>query len=152
MPNSSVCIDANIVIRRLMEPANHAVQQLWQEWRRADVVFHAPTLLPYEVANALYQYYRRQLITTDTLDGMIRAALAIPISLSGDTALHFAALDEARTFSLPASYDAHYLALGRRLGLDVWTTDEKFANRVTSSKPAVRLVGRDRWNRDNDTP
>jgi predicted nucleic acid-binding protein len=43
-------------------------------------------------------------------------------------------------FSLPAAYDAHYLALAAQLGGEFWTADAKLAGVVQAELPWVRLV------------
>lgn len=70
----------------------------------------------------------------------IRAALSLPIRLISDEGDHAAALAFAARFSLPAAYDAHYLALADRLSAQFWTTDRRLANSVRSALPWVHLV------------
>jgi predicted nucleic acid-binding protein len=98
-------------------------------------------LLRYEVTNALHRLRKAGETTEDETERAIRAALALPIRLHFDDALHSAALAFAARFSLPAAYDAHYLALADRLGAAFWTTDRRLANSVRPALPWVRLVG-----------
>lgn len=46
----------------------------------------------------------------------------------------------ADKFSLPAVYDAHYLALAELLEGEFWTADGRLARTVQSSLPWVHLV------------
>jgi predicted nucleic acid-binding protein len=46
----------------------------------------------------------------------------------------------ADQFSLPAAYDAHYLALAELLEGEFWTADGQLARRVQPSLPWVHLV------------
>jgi predicted nucleic acid-binding protein len=46
----------------------------------------------------------------------------------------------AERFSLPAAYDAHYLALAEWLGGQFWTADGRLARRIQASLPWVHLV------------
>jgi predicted nucleic acid-binding protein len=55
--------------------------------------------------------------------------------------LHWRAMDLAERFSLPAVYDAHYLALAERLGGEFWTADRRLVEAVQGALPWVRLVG-----------
>jgi predicted nucleic acid-binding protein len=46
----------------------------------------------------------------------------------------------AERFSLPAAYDAHYLALADWLGGEFWTADRKLVRAVEDELPWVRVV------------
>ncbi len=70
MRNSSICIDANMVVRLLVGPGGELIEQLWAEWNRDGRGVHAPFLLRYEVTNALYRYQR-----AGTLVNSVQAAL-----------------------------------------------------------------------------
>jgi predicted nucleic acid-binding protein len=67
--------------------------------------------------------------------------MLLPIALFADADLHLEALSVAGRFGLKASYDAHYLALADRLGVEFWTADRRLANTISSSLPWVRFVG-----------
>ena len=58
----------------------------------------------------------------------------------GDAELHRQALKIAQRYNLPATYDAHYLALAERLGIEFWTADRRLFNAVQSSLSWVNLV------------
>lgn len=138
---STICIDANLVIRYLLFPED-AVQDLWNTWDAAGVRLVAPTLLYYEVANGLFQYPRGGHLKAEIIHRAYETALILPILLVGDGALHRRAMILATTYRLPAVYDAHYLALAERLGIELWTTDVRL---VKALKPFgvdwVRLAG-----------
>jgi len=70
----------------------------------------------------------------------LTAAFSLPIRLYGEEALHSLAIDIAERFSLPAVYDAHYLALAQHLGAEFWSSDRKLINKVQSAFPWVHLV------------
>ena len=57
IPNSLICVDASFIIR-LLESADpdSVVVQLWVEWHEEERPVVAPTLLYYEIANALHRY------------------------------------------------------------------------------------------------
>jgi len=67
--------------------------------------------------------------------------VTLPIELHGDEALHQRALELAARFTLPAAYDAHYLALAERFRAPLWTTDRRLAKAVGDNLPEIRLVG-----------
>jgi predicted nucleic acid-binding protein len=99
-----------------------------------------PTLLYYEVAIALYRYQKLGFMSAASVQLAFRAALALPLELYGEADLHWRALDLAEKLSLPAAYDAHYLALVELLGGEFWTADGQLARTVQASLPWVHLV------------
>jgi predicted nucleic acid-binding protein len=141
MPNSWICVDANLVTRLVIAPNDQPVQQLWQQWQRDSRQLAAPTLLHYEVTNALYRYQKQGLLSEEIVRIGLNAALALPIHLHGDSGLHRRALALAERFALPAAYDAHYLAVAEQLDSELWTADRRLARSVESALSWVRLVG-----------
>lgn len=138
MPSSWICIDASLVVRLMVNPPGTDVRPLWERWKAARTPLAAPTLIYFEVANALYRYEKQGLFGPETTDSALEAALSLPVRLYGETTLHHRAVELARRFALPASYDANYLALAERLGTELWTCDRRLANRV--QQPWVRLA------------
>ena len=140
MNNLWICVDANLVIRLIADPADETAQHLWEQWDSERRQLAAPTLLYYEVANALYRYQKLDYLSASSVQLAFRAALALPLELHGEPDLHWRALDLADRFSLPAAYDAHYLALAELLEGEFWTADGQLARTVQSSLPWVHLV------------
>ena len=140
MSNSWVCVDANLVLRLVADPADKPIQQLWEKWDSEQRHLAAPTLLYYEVANALYRYQHLGYLSASAVHLSFRAALALPLELHGEPDLHWRALSLADKFSLPAAYDAHYLALAELLEGEFWTADGRLARTVQPSLPWVHLV------------
>ncbi len=140
MNNSWVCVDANLVLRLVADPTDKLIKRLWEQWASERTQLAAPTLLYYEVANALYRYQNLGYLSASSVQLSFRAALALPLELHGEPDLHWRALVLADKFSLPAAYDAHYLALAELLGGEFWTADGRLARTVQSSLPWVHLV------------
>jgi predicted nucleic acid-binding protein len=140
MPSSWLCVDANLVIRLVADPENTQVRQLWKQWKDARRQLAAPTLLYYEVANVLHRYRKLEILDSSTVQEALEAAFALPIQLYGDQALHRHAMELADRFSLPAAYDAHYLALTERLGGELWTADSRLAHATSPTVPWIHLV------------
>ena len=135
------CIDANVVLRLLNAPEHPAVADLWAEFVAADVMLVAPTLLSYELANALHQQVRTGRLPADRANDLLDVALAFPIALHGDARLHARALELAGEHNLSATYDAHYLALAERLRAPLWTGDRWLAKKVNgAAAPLMHLV------------
>lgn len=139
MSDSPLCVDAGVVIRLVADPEDEVVRRLWEEWDDERRPLAAPTLLRYEVTSVLYRYERAGLMSADSVRLALGAALAL--RLHGEDELHECALEIAERFSLPAAYDADYLALAERLGAAFWTTDERLTRAVRPSPRWVHLVG-----------
>jgi predicted nucleic acid-binding protein len=140
MRNSWLCVDANLVIRLVADPRDESIRRLWEQWDAEKRQLAAPTLLYYEVTNALYRYQKQGLLSASAVRLALEAALSLPLRLYGESDLHWQALDLAERFSLPATYDAHYLALAEWLGGEFWTADRRLAQAVQTALPWVHLV------------
>jgi predicted nucleic acid-binding protein len=140
MPNSWICVDANLVMRLVIAPQDQPVQQLWQQWQRDNQQLAAPTLLRYEVTNALYRYKEQGLLSAEIVRIGLNAALTLPIQLYSDADLHRRALALTERFALPAAYAAHYLAVAEQLDAELWTADRRLARAVESALAWVHLV------------
>jgi predicted nucleic acid-binding protein len=140
MRNSWLCVDANVVVRLVADPKAQAIQDLWERWDAEERQLAAPTLLFYEVSNALYRYQSHRLISESAARLALRATVALPVRLFGELGLHQRALDLAGRLSLPAAYDAHYLALAEWLDAEFWTADRRLVHAVQDDLPWVRGV------------
>jgi len=72
--------------------------------------------------------------------GLLDQVLGFDLRAYGDAELHQQALKIAQRENLPATYDAHYLALAERLGIEFLTGDRRLFNAVRSRLPWVYLV------------
>ena len=140
MSDSSLCVDASLVIRLIADPRDTAVSRLWDQWDEDGRPIAAPTLLFYEVSNALHRYRRAGMMSDAAVRLALQAALALPIQLYGEAELHARALDLADRLGLPAAYDAHYLALAEWLGAQYWTADVRLGRAVQGALPWVHVV------------
>ena len=140
MDSSWPCIDADLVIRLVADPSDQSVRSLWKRWHLERRHLAAPTLLNYEVVNALHRYQTLGLMSVASVQQAFNAALALPIELQGGADLHWRALELANRFSLPAAYDAHYLAVAELLQREFWTSDGRLARAVRASLPWVHVV------------
>jgi len=66
--------------------------------------------------------------------------LDLPIQFHGDNYLHYQAIEISQAFSLPATYDAHYLVLAQRFQADLYTSNKPLVHKVKSSLSWVHLV------------
>lgn len=140
MPSSSICVDASLIVGLVTHPRRNRLRALWKGWKKKRRRIAAPKLLLYEVTNAIYQYERQALVRASSADRFLRMASALPIELLGETDLHLDAIRFSRRFSLPATYDAHYLALAERLGAEFWTADKRLVGAIAGKLDWVRLA------------
>ncbi|MGQ0772906.1 MAG: type II toxin-antitoxin system VapC family toxin [Pseudonocardiales bacterium] len=134
------CVDASFVVRVLDAPRYPSVQREWDRLVSVGYELIAPTLFPYEVANALHQQQRAEMISAERAADGLRRALRLPIELHGDARLHSRAMELAHEHHLPATYDAHYVALAERFRVQLWTCDGRLAEALRGATPEVHLV------------
>ncbi len=141
MTSSVVCVDANLVIL-LLSRGTLALQirELWNQWLELNYTIVAPTLIYYELSNALHRSAIAGQIAPEEADQVLAEATNLNIRLYGDAQLHQEALSLARSLRLSATYDAHYLALAQRLKCEFWTADKRLFNSVQPSLPWIHLV------------
>lgn len=119
MHNLPICVDVSLVVR-LMQSGTYEspIVMLWKEWHEIGRSVVAPTLLYYEVINAMHRYVVHEELLPEEAAEALEAALELDITLYGEAGLHRRALELASQFALPATYDAHYLALAETLGAE----------------------------------
>ena len=124
-----LCVDASVIVRHV---TSESVMDLWESWMQAEAKIIAPTLLYYEVTNGLYRYQKAGILPSQAVEKALAAALALPIELVSNLDLHHRARDVAVEYDLPATYDAHYLALAKWIDVELWTSDMRL---VSTLKP-----------------
>lgn len=141
MTNNTVCIDANLVVFYLASNETNSVyQQKWTQWQTNNYTLVAPSLMMYEITNAFHRAVTAGQINRTEGENLLESALNLGIRFYGDAELHRQALTIAQTYNLPATYDAHYLALAQRLNIELWTADRRLFNSVQSSLSWVNLL------------
>jgi len=122
----------------LEEERSDLAMALYEAVVQADRSIVAPPLLPLEVINILRQRMRVNLevFITDAT-AQLDDFLALPIDYHIPVGLHHRALVLADALGLPATYDAHYLALAEHLGCELWTNDLRLMRRVATNLPAL---------------
>lgn len=134
-------VDASFIARFLGSRSSESIyQRYWTQWQSAESIIAAPTLLIYEICNVFHRAVVAGQIIQEESEQFLEYALSLNIRLYGDAELHRQALKIAQRENLPATYDAHYLALAERLGIELWTCDRRLFNAVQPNLPWVRLV------------
>jgi predicted nucleic acid-binding protein len=143
MNNEVVVVDANIAIKWvLIESDSDTAKAMLAEWKKNKMVIYVPTLLTYEVTNILYREVRAGRITSQTaIDGINMILRAVSPVYSRNSVLNLRALDLAKHFGLPATYDTHYLALAERKNCSFWTADARMWKVVKDQLSWVHWIG-----------
>jgi predicted nucleic acid-binding protein len=141
--SNTIIIDANVVIKWVLKEHDSSLAEaLLVELNRKGIVMYAPALLTYEVTNILYQNVRKGTITLEEAKEAIKDVLSTGLKLefTQGTTLNIRALELAQRFNLPATYDAHYLALAEREQCELWTADKRLWNSIRGKLPWVRWL------------
>ena len=141
MTASPICLDANIIVKWLIKDDDVALHRQWTAWHEAGQQFVAPVLQRYELTNAFHRYQTTGQLAIAAVESALASAFRIPVIYYDQIDDHQRAMELARQFNRPAAYDAHYLALAERLGVEFWTADRRLANAVRHSLSWVHLVG-----------
>ena len=142
MTGSRICVDANIVIKLVVEEAySDQARTLWRAWQNEDYQISAPPLLKYEITSVLRKYVSRGLRTLRESRQALQLALAFNIQYLEPVDFHLRAFELADRLGRPAAYDTHYLALAEHLGCEFWTADERLVNAVQDVLPWVKWLG-----------
>ncbi len=140
MRNSPICVDASVMVRLLVPSRDSLARDKWEQWSTDSRSLIAPTLLYYEVANALYQYQRSGQLSAEAIRAALQAAQSLSVELLAEPEIHELALKIADQFELSATYDAHYLALSASFGAEFWTADRRLCRKVQPNMPWVHLL------------
>ncbi|MBM4467104.1 MAG: type II toxin-antitoxin system VapC family toxin [Chloroflexi bacterium] len=132
-------VDASVVLRGFFpdEEGHAEAQALIRAYAQGEIEFHAPTLLPYEVTNAVLQAIRRDRISPEKGREILTAfeGLSIPtVEVSWQRTLEL-----ARTHDRSA-YDGAYLALAEETGSKLVTGDRRLYNAVKDRLPWVLWI------------
>ncbi len=125
-----ICVDASFVVRLVLDGADGPAATLWNRWLSEREEFAAPSLLGYEVTNALHRYRAAGHIDSNQCVAALDAALGLGVVLYEGADVHRRALALAARLQRPATYDTHYLAVAEKLGAPFWTADLRLYNAV----------------------
>ncbi|HLH60179.1 MAG TPA: type II toxin-antitoxin system VapC family toxin [Ktedonobacteraceae bacterium] len=128
-----VVVDTSVVLKWILkEPDSDKALALLTHWSNEQVEMLAPALLAYEAANILYQDVRKGKYTIEIARKSLRDVVmtGIVFDFSADLALSMHAVEFAHRFSLPASYDSHFLALAEREECELWTADSRLKRAI----------------------
>ncbi len=144
MTENSVVVDTSLVLKWIFnEPDSNKALALLARWTKERVVIRVPPLLIYEATNALHQKVRSGKFTLDAArEGLTNLTLkGLVFDFSSALALSLRAMEFAQHFSIPATYDAHYLALAELKDCPLWTADTRMWRAVKDQLDWVHWIG-----------
>ncbi|MGI8826522.1 MAG: type II toxin-antitoxin system VapC family toxin [Chloroflexota bacterium] len=134
-------VDASVAAKWVLHEAHaETAAALYDDAARVREAVVAPSLLPIEVTNILWQRVRRHLLTREEADDALTRFLAFRVRLVSPDTIHRDALTLAAVYALPAVYDAHYLALAQQLDITLWTDDQRLLNTLGGQLAFVRSL------------
>jgi len=133
-------IDASVVLRGFFpdDEGHEGAQAIIRAYAQEEIELLAPTLLPYEVTNAILQAVRRDRINLEKGQEILSVfeGLGIPTAVVPWQR----ALELAHTYDRSA-YDGAYLALAEETGSKLVTGDRRLYNAVKDHLPWVLWIG-----------
>ncbi|SRR5579884_303843 len=137
-----ICVDASVAAKwSFVEEYSSQARALLRGALEQLEPIVAPPLLPSEVANIIRQRQRQGQVQLDEARALLAQFLTMPIALQAPETLYDRALVLADQHSLPAVYDAHYIALAELLGATLWMADQRLLRAIGSRLPFVRWIG-----------
>lgn len=141
--NNNVVVDTSVVVKWIVTVADSDVARaLLAKWTSNGIAIHAPALLAYEAVNSLYKYIRAGQMPFDDAESGLRNVIFPLVTLDHpkDASFSLRTIKLTAQFNLPATYDAHYLALAEREGCELWTADTRLWKAVHSKLPWVHSL------------
>lgn len=136
----TVVLDANVVVVLVTKDERAtAIGRQMRAWEDVEEVLHAPSLLRYEVANALTRNVVGGKLDPTDAEVAWQRIVAMPIILHE---LHDgpAVIAVARQLRRESAYDASYVVLAQELGVDLWTLDGPLARNASGAGLPVQLI------------
>lgn len=136
---SRVIIDASLVVARLIDDENsQGVDAFFEQSTQEKITLAAPSLIIYEIANALLSAVRRGRITQNQATGLVNQITQLHIDTSQ-------LAESEKIIALAAkldisAYDAAYVALAKQLDEPLYTLDAKLQRKVGSTIVCVIVI------------
>jgi predicted nucleic acid-binding protein len=142
LPNSTVCVDASVILKLVIrEDGSDVARELWAHWLSEGTEVVAPRLLFYETTSALRNKVHRGLMSENDGTYGLERILKLQITLIQTPDLHTNAWQLAKRLNRPSAYDASYLAVAAARDCALWTADTRLYNAVKDGFPAIHLIG-----------
>jgi len=136
-----VVVDASLALKWVLaEPDSNTAVMLLDRWTDEGISVIAPALFTYEVTNTLYrQVVAGKLAYEEAKQGLTDLfSVGVLVKFSQYEDVSTQAMEFAHQLNLPATYDAHYLALALHENCEYWTADKRLWNIVKGKFSWVR--------------
>ena len=123
----AVVVDASLVFKWIVKEEDLALaDDLAGQWFAEQGPVLAPSLLLFELTNALYQQIRSGDLDIDGAEMAIDRIRTLPVQFVESEHLTRRPLELTSLLGQGAIYDSLYLALAESLECDLWTADGRF--------------------------
>ena len=135
-------IDASVVLKWYLLDEEYGQQALsiLEQYVAGNLTLLAPTILPYEVLNALLVAERRQRIDEEVTEKAFSGFLELEINLLDPFSHYPHILSLVRSFQ-GSIYDASYLSLAEKNRVNFVTGDKRLYNAVKDQLKWVKWIG-----------
>lgn len=136
-----VVVDASLALKWVLaESDSNTAVMLLDQWTDEGISVIAPALFTYEVTNTLYrQVVAGKLGYEEAKQGLTDLfSVGVLLKFSQHEDVSTQAMEFAHQLNLPATYDAHYLALALHENCEYWTADKRLWNIVKGKFSWVR--------------
>lgn len=136
-----LCVDANLVLRRLLPYEQGArIMQEWAGWAATGTQLVGPTLLYAEVTSTLRLHVTTGKLRASEGDAIFATFSGLGIRRVDRDDLYPRAWELAKRYNQRRAYDMLYVALAQLEDLELWTGDERLFNTVRRDEPRVRWL------------
>ena len=136
-----IVIDASALLKAYFpdEEGYEKAQDIVFNYSIGKLNLHAPSLIDYEISNAIWIAYKRGRINFDEAKDIYRKILNLDIRRYDIEFFQEGILDICKKFNISV-YDASYLLLAEKLNINVVTGDKKLFNAVRNKLKNLILV------------
>jgi predicted nucleic acid-binding protein len=136
-------IDTSVVLKWYLvdETYGQEARRILDQHVAGDVTLLAPTILSYEVLNALLVAERMDRIAEEVTEKAFWGFLELEIEFCDPSDVYMDTLALARSYQR-SIYDASYLALAKKNHIDFVTGDERLFNAVKNELKWVKWIGK----------
>jgi predicted nucleic acid-binding protein len=138
-----VVLDASLALRWVLRDEHSApAEVLRTRWADGEVRVVVPHLFWGEIANGLYQAYRRDRVSWEEVqEGFLLSTSSGILVIDASAEVHQRALELARALNADTPYDLIYVALAQSLEVEFWHCDRRLTNLLEGRYPWVKYVG-----------
>lgn len=139
--SSRIVIDASVALRWFFddEADVEAARELSDQWGRREVEFIVPSHWPLEILNAIRSRIVRKRIEPGRARELATDFIELAI-VTTDITAHHAEIYHTAVELDRSVYDAAYIVLAEKNGIELVTADKKLFNAISAKKPFVRYV------------